>query len=143
MGMSNNEIAALIAGADGDADGDDVNVPLENSESKDNGGKKKKKRKETQSNSDENQIPLEESGVPFISQEAMDSLLGGFVADDDDSNENLIDEIHEAILNSGKLSLMQWVKLRERLREIELLIPHIDLIIRLKSKNEDKQTNGR
>ncbi len=77
----------------------------------------------------------------LLTQDEMDSLLSGFVSEDDSSHENLIDEIYEAILDSGKLSLMQWVKLRERLRQIEELIPHIDLIIRLKSKNEKKRTD--
>ena len=41
-------------------------------------------------------------------------------------------EIRTAILDSGKLSLTDWRKLRTKLREIERLIPHIDLIIELK-----------
>ncbi len=76
-----------------------------------------------------------------ISQEDMNNLLESFVSEEDGSHESLIEEIHEAILDSGRLSLMQWVSLREKLREIETLIPHIDLLIRLKSKVEKKRTD--
>ena len=76
-----------------------------------------------------------------ISQDAMDSLLSNFVSEEIGSNESLMDEIHEAILDSGRLSLMQWVSLREKLREIEELVPHIDLLIKLKSKAENKRTD--
>ncbi len=53
-----------------------------------------------------------------------------------DETVSLVDEIREAILDSGKLSLHAWQDLRARLREIEELIPHIDLIIRLKQKQK-------
>ena len=38
--------------------------------------------------------------------------------------------------NSGKLKLKEWHTLRRKLQEIEELIPHIDLIIRLKEQRE-------
>lgn len=118
MGMSNEEIAKLMA--DGELD-DSVEEEAED---------------EVEETAEESEEPVYE-----ISQEDMDSLLSGFVSEDSENKEDLLDEIYEAILDSGKLSLMQWVKLRERLREIEDLIPHIDLIIRLKSKNEKKLTD--
>ncbi len=108
MGMSNEEIAALMA--EGEIAKEEIPTSFE-----------------------DNKL--------ILTQDEMDSLLSGFVSDDETGNENLIDEIYEAILDSGQLSLMQWVKLRERLRQIEELIPHIDLIIRLKSKNEAKRTD--
>jgi len=114
MGMSNEEIAALMA----EGEIESVAEPAV----------------ETPKSSIE---PAEF----LLTQDEMDSLLSGFVSDDESGSENLIDEIYDAILDSGKLSLMQWVKLRERLRQIEELIPHIDLIIRLKSKNEKKRTD--
>jgi len=71
-----------------------------------------------------------------IQQEELDRLLliNGFLAEPLDSNrKNLIDEIQDAVLDSGKLSISEWVALRDRLKIIERLIPHIDLIIELKS----------
>ncbi len=122
MGMSNDEIAAMMSGETSEDDTTEETNVME--------------------------IPKDEPGFISqeefdlaISQEDMDSLLAGFVSEDGDSNQNLIDEIQEAILDSGKLSLMQWVSLRSKLREIEELIPTIDLIIKLKSKNENKRTD--
>lgn len=119
MGMSNEEIAELMAAGGADA------VEDESSEK-----------------TDENVETDAEEEVAFISQDEMDSLLSGFVSEADGTHEDLIEEIYDAILDSGKLSLMQWVKLREKLRQIEELVPHIDLIIRLKSKNENKRTDN-
>lgn len=82
-----------------------------------------------------------ESG-DLIAQGELDDLLriNGFLADDGKaSGRNLIDELQEAILDSGKLSLPQWRELRDRLREIESLIPHIDLIIRLRERRKSSQ----
>lgn len=118
MGMTNEEIAALMADE----------TPLQES----NQSEPLETTPET--------IKIEPHEF-LLTQDEMDTLLSGFVAEDDANHENLIDEIYEAILDSGKLSLMQWVKLRERLRQIEELVPHIDLIIRLKSKNEKKRTD--
>jgi hypothetical protein len=74
--------------------------------------------------------------VSGISQEEVDNLLrlSGFLAEHDDASRSLIDEIEAAILDSAKLSLVEWVTLRNRLREVERLSPHIDLIIALKQK---------
>jgi hypothetical protein len=62
-------------------------------------------------------------------------LLNGFLTEDsaDGTRKSLLDEIRDAVLDSGKLSLPEWRALRDRLKEIERLIPHIDLIIDLKS----------
>ncbi len=71
-----------------------------------------------------------------LAQEEIDRLLliNGFLAEPSDtSKKNLIDEIQDAILDSGKLSISEWVALRDRLKSIERLIPHIDLIIDLKA----------
>lgn len=75
----------------------------------------------------------------LIRQSDLDDLLriNGFLADEGKgSGRNLIDELQEAILDSGKLSLPQWRDLRDRLREIERLIPHIDLIIQLRERRK-------
>lgn len=71
----------------------------------------------------------------LISQDEINQLLtiNGFI-DEGRGEVSLINEIQDAILNSGKLSLREWRSLRNRLKEIEELIPHIDLIISLKEK---------
>lgn len=68
----------------------------------------------------------------LISQDDIDSLfrINEFIEPDDKNS--LVKELKQAILNSGKLELHQWQSLRDHLREIEELIPHIDLIIKLK-----------
>lgn len=73
----------------------------------------------------------------LISQDEINDLLtiGGFISDNKD-DKSLIFEIKNAILDSGKLSLREWRSLRARLKEIEKLIPHIDLIIELKGKQK-------
>ncbi|MBL4940578.1 MAG: hypothetical protein JKY81_02815 [Colwellia sp.] len=70
----------------------------------------------------------------IISQDDIDSLfrINEFIEPDD--NNSLVEELKQAILDSGKLELEQWQTLREHLREIEILIPHIDLIIKLKKE---------
>ena len=76
-----------------------------------------------------------------LSQEELDRLLSisGFIADSNASDrKTLIDEIKCAILDSGKLSLDEWMGLRDRLKEIERLIPTIDLMIDLKQKLKKK-----
>lgn len=75
-----------------------------------------------------------------IDQNELDQLLhlSGFLTEDvPGGKKSIIDEIQDAMLDSGKLSLREWRALRERLREIERLIPHIDLIIHLKSQRKD------
>ena len=55
--------------------------------------------------------------------------INEFIEPDDENS--LVEELKHAILDSGKLELDQWQTLRDHLREIEQLIPHIDLIIKL------------
>jgi hypothetical protein len=76
-----------------------------------------------------------------LSQEEIDRLLSisGFISDTNTGDrKTLIDEIKDAILDSGKLSLDEWMGLRDRLKEIERLIPTIDLMIDLKQKLKKK-----
>jgi len=70
----------------------------------------------------------------IISQDDIDSLLriNEFIEPNDENS--LVEELKQAILDSGKLELDQWQTLRDHLREIESLIPHIDLIIKLKKE---------
>ena len=73
-----------------------------------------------------------------ISQNEIDDLMAiaDFIEQKDkkEDQHSLIEEIKSAILDSGKLSLKEWNALRRKLHEIESLIPHIDLIIRLKEQ---------
>lgn len=73
----------------------------------------------------------------LLSQDEINDLLtiNGFISEGKEQK-SLIDEIRSAILDSGKLQLAEWKSLRTRLKEIEKLIPHIDLIIELKQKTE-------
>ena len=73
-------------------------------------------------------------GQDIISQDDIDSLLkiNEFIEQKDEHS--LVDELKQAILDSGQLELGQWEALRDHLHEIELLIPHIDLIIKLKKE---------
>jgi hypothetical protein len=75
-------------------------------------------------------------GSAKLTQEELDELfqINEFIAEAEEERKSLVDEIREAILDSGRLSLAEWRSLRERLRDIEELIPHIDLIIRLKER---------
>jgi len=70
----------------------------------------------------------------IITQADLDELLhiNEFIEQHD--NDSLVSELKHAILDSGKLELAQWQALRDHLREIEELIPHIDLIIKLKKE---------
>ncbi|PCI59958.1 MAG: hypothetical protein COB35_10000 [Gammaproteobacteria bacterium] len=71
----------------------------------------------------------------IITQEELDNLLmlNDFI--DKKDEQSLVSELKKAILDSGKLELVQWLSLREQLQEIEELIPHIDLIIKLKKED--------
>lgn len=73
----------------------------------------------------------------LLSQDEINELLtiNGFISERSEKK-SLIDEIKDALLDSGKLQLSEWKSLRARLKEIERLIPHIDLIIELKQKAE-------
>lgn len=79
---------------------------------------------------------------PLLSQQEVDQLLKINELLEEHRENNLIDEIQDAILDSGKLSLEDWRRLRNRLREIERLIPHIDLIIELKSRDQKPRNSG-
>ncbi len=73
----------------------------------------------------------------ILDQSELDQLLliNGLLGDAGSAGgKSLIDEIRDAVLDSGKLSLREWRALRDRLKEIERLIPHIDLIIELKTQ---------
>ena len=84
-------------------------------------------------------MPKAEDAVT-ISQNEIDELLtiADFIEQKDKKKEqhSLIEEIKSVILDSGKLSLKEWAALRRKLHEIETLIPHIDLIIRLKEQKQ-------
>jgi type I site-specific restriction-modification system R (restriction) subunit len=75
----------------------------------------------------------------LISQEEVDRLLriSDFISETNEASKSLADEIKEAILDSGRLSLVEWKSLRQRLAEIEELIPHIDLLVKLKTEAEE------
>ncbi|MCP4154729.1 MAG: hypothetical protein GY757_43815 [bacterium] len=72
----------------------------------------------------------------LLSQDEVSDLLAisGFIHAEQKEQRSLIEEIKDAILDSAKLSLNDWKALRQKLKEIERLIPHIDLIIQLKGK---------
>lgn len=75
----------------------------------------------------------------IVSQDEIDDLLAiaSFIeTEDKNDHHSLIEELKSAILDSGKLKLKEWHTLRRKLQEIEELIPHIDLIIRLKEQRE-------
>ncbi|GAA5138734.1 hypothetical protein [Thalassotalea piscium] len=73
--------------------------------------------------------------VNILSQADLDDLLriNEFIEQSDGNS--LVSELKRAILDSGKLELTQWLSLRGHIREIEELIPHIDLIIKLKKES--------
>lgn len=72
----------------------------------------------------------------ILSQADLDDLLriNEFIEQNDENS--LVSELKRAILDSGKLELEQWQSLRDHIGEIEELIPHIDLIIKLKKGNK-------
>ncbi len=70
----------------------------------------------------------------IISQDELNNLLQLNEFIEEQKNHALVSEIKKAILDSGKLQLGQWESLRAHIREIEELIPHIDLIIKLKKE---------
>jgi hypothetical protein len=75
-----------------------------------------------------------EQELEIISQSDLDNLLRINEFIDQQDENSLISELKRAILDSGKLELGQWTSLRDHIREIEELIPHIDLIIKLKKE---------
>ena len=72
----------------------------------------------------------------ILSQADLDNLLHINEFIEQQENSSLVSELKEAILDSGKLELTQWQSLRSHILEIEELIPHIDLIIKLKKESE-------
>ncbi len=78
----------------------------------------------------------------IINQDEIDNLLrvANFVKKSSKSKHNFIGEIKAAVLDSGKLNIDEWKSLRSGLKEMEELIPHIDLIIKLK---EEIDENGK
>ena len=72
----------------------------------------------------------------LLSQDDIDNLLkiNELISKQDQAERSLVDELKHAILDSGTLKLNEWISLRKKLKEIEDLIPHIDLIIRLKKE---------
>jgi tRNA C32,U32 (ribose-2'-O)-methylase TrmJ len=72
--------------------------------------------------------------VELISQADLDNLLRINEFIDQHDENSLVSELKRAILDSGKLETTQWEILRDHIREIEELIPHIDLIIKLKKE---------
>ena len=82
---------------------------------------------------------MPEQELEILSQEDLDDLLriNEFIEQKDENS--LVSEIQAAILDSAKLELSQWQALRDHIREIEELIPHIDLIIQLKKENKRKK----
>lgn len=71
----------------------------------------------------------------ILSQAELDKLLHINDFLDQQKDDSLVGEIKQAILDSGKLELKQWQALRNQIKEIEELIPHIDLIIKLKKED--------
>ena len=72
----------------------------------------------------------------IISQKDLDELLHINEFIEQQSENSLVGELKKAILDYGKLELAQWESLREHINEIETLIPHIELIIKLKKENK-------
>ena len=74
----------------------------------------------------------------IITQAEIDKLLHINHFIEQEKENSLISEIKHAILDSGKLELAQWQALRAQIREIEELIPHIDLLIKLKKESDNE-----
>ena len=72
----------------------------------------------------------------LLSQQEVDNMLhiNTLLESRQNGANSLVGDLKRAILNSGKLDLGQWKRLREQLMEIEAYIPHIDLIVRLKEE---------
>lgn len=85
---------------------------------------------------------VDNSDDEIISQADLDNLLHINELIERDENDSLVCELKQAILDSGKLALIQWEALRDHLREIEELIPHIDLIIKLKKERRTPKMFG-
>lgn len=77
---------------------------------------------------------MAEKELEIISQKDLNDLLRINEFIDQQDENSLVSELKSAILDSGKLELEQWTSLRDHIQEIEELIPHIDLIIKLKKE---------
>jgi hypothetical protein len=76
----------------------------------------------------------------LLSQDQIDELmqLSEFISSKKGATRQLIREMRSAILDSGKLSLGEWRGLRNSLREIEELLPVIEMIIKLKEQENNR-----
>jgi hypothetical protein len=70
----------------------------------------------------------------LLTQDQINELihLNEFIKSKKGATRAFIREMRSAILDSGKLQLEEWRTLRSSLREIEELIPVMDMIIKLK-----------
>jgi len=75
-----------------------------------------------------------EAEIELLSQNELDNLLRINEFIEERGGNSLISELKRALLDSGQLELFQWQSLRSHIREIEELIPLIDLIIKLKKE---------
>lgn len=77
----------------------------------------------------------------LLSQDQIDEMmqLSEFISSKKGATRQLIREMRSAILDSGKLSLGEWRGLRNGLREIEELLPVMDMIIKLKEQDNRKE----
>jgi len=71
-----------------------------------------------------------------LAQQELDDLLRihDLIAEGEKTGTALVDELENAILDNGKLSLAQWRALRDKRKAIERLVPHLDLIIELRER---------
>jgi len=82
-------------------------------------------------------IVTKRSEEKIISQSELDKLLHLDEVMEQSNNNPFIKELKQAILDPSRLKLFQWHSLRNQIHEIEALVPHIDLIIKLKKENKD------
>jgi len=71
-----------------------------------------------------------------LAQQELDDQLRihDLIAEGEKTGTALVDELENAILDNGKLSLAQWRALRDKRKAIERLVPHLDLIIELRER---------
>jgi len=71
-----------------------------------------------------------------LAQQELDDQLRihDLIAEGEKIGTALVDELENAILDNGKLSLAQWRALRDKRKAIERLVPHLDLIIELRER---------
>lgn len=80
----------------------------------------------------------------LLSQADIDELIQiqDFLGSKKSATRSMITEIRSAILDSGRLRLDEWRGLRNGLRELEELIPVIDMIIKLKDQVAHEKKNA-